>query len=455
MSIKTAITKYGSLSGTEMNGYMVFRGIPYAKPPIGELRFEPPREPAPWQGIRKADKFPNRCIQGPMNEGFYGKEFYSDPTFMPECSEDSLYLNIWTPAKSEGDNLPVAVWIHGGAFAAGYGSEMEFDGEAFAKKGVILVTINYRLGILGFLAHPALSELSSHHVSGNYGILDQLAALKWVKENIAAFGGNPENITLFGQSAGGMSVQTICTSPLGKGLISKAIIQSAGGYKSPLLSDQSLEEAEKFGEKLAYSMGCKTAEDLKKVPAEAFVKAMDAMRDEMMRKIQETGEMPEHSLPMSPVIDGYVLREGYNEAIEKGNIADIPYILGSTKDDMGREMARPDDYPDDGNGPLYHSARYFSLKLQEKGRHPAWCYSFDRRLPGDDAGAFHSSELWYVFGTYKRCWRPLTEQDAELSEQMVTFWSNFMKDSDPDKSGTDWRPCTRQDPFVYRFNVKK
>lgn len=118
-------------------------------------------------------------------------------------------------------------------------------------------------------------------------------------------------------------------------------------------------------------------------------------------------------------------------------------------------MARPDDYPDDGNGPLYHSARYFSLKLQEKGRHPAWCYSFDRRLPGDDAGAFHSSELWYVFGTYKRCWRPLTEQDAELSEKMVTFWSNFMKDSDPDKSGTDWRPCTRQDPFVYRFNVKK
>lgn len=454
MSIKTAETKYGILSGTEMNGYTVFRGIPYAKPPVGDLRFEPPQKPEPWEGIRKADRFPARCMQGEMNQGFYGKEFYSDPEFMPECSEDSLYLNIWTPAESDGEGLPVAVWIHGGAFAAGYGSEMEFDGEAFAEKGVILVTINYRLGVLGFLAHPALSQLSEHHVSGNYGILDQIAALHWVKDNIAAFGGDPENITLFGQSAGGMSVQTICTSPLGRGLISKAIIQSGGGYKNPMFSDQRLEEAEKFGEKFARSMGCENAEDLKKVPAEAFVKAMDEMRDEMFRKMQETGEMPKHSLPMSPIIDGYVLTEGYNEAIEKGDIADIPYILGSTKDDMGREMAKPGEYPDDGNGPLYHAAAYFSMKLQEEGRRPAWCYLFERQLPGDDAGAFHSSELWYVFGTYKRCWRPLTEKDAELSGKMVAFWTDFMKNSDPDRGGADWRPCTKEDPFVYRFDVK-
>lgn len=453
MSIKTVKTKYGVLSGTEMSGYTIFRGIPYAKPPIGELRFEPPQEPEAWERIRKADKFSARSMQGTMNEGFYGKEFYASPEMIPECSEDCLYLNIWTPAKNDKDCLPVAVWIHGGAFAAGYGSEIEFDGEAFSKKGVILVTVNYRLGVLGFLAHPALSERSERGVSGNYGILDQIAALHWVKDNIAAFGGDPQNVTLFGQSAGGMSVQTICTSPLAKGLVTKAIIQSGGGYNNPMFSDQCLEEAEEFGEKFAQSLGCKTAEELKKVPAEAFVKAMDKMRDEMFRKMQETGEMPKHSLPMSPIIDGYVLTEGYNEAIENGNIADIPYMIGSTKDDMGKEMVHPGDYPDDGNGPLYHAAKYFSLKLQEEGRNPAWCYLFERRLPGDDAGAFHSSELWYVFGTYKRCWRPLTEEDAALSEKMVTFWTDFMKHSNPDETGTEWRPCTKEDQFVYKFNI--
>ena len=455
MSILRAETKYGALSGVAMDGYTVFRGIPYAKPPVGELRFEPPREPEAWEGVRSADTFPPRAVQGPMEQGFYGKEFYSVPEFMPPCSEDCLYLNVWTPAAETGEKLPVAVWIHGGAFAAGYGSELEFDGEAFAKKGVILVTLNYRLGVLGFLAHPALSAGSEHHVSGNYGILDQIAALRWVKENIAAFGGDPENVTLFGQSAGGMSVQTICSSPLGKGLISKAVIQSAGGYKSPMFSDMTLAEAEEFGVKFAGDLGCHTAEDLKKIPAEKLSQAMDRMRDEMMKKIMETGEQPRHSLPMSPCIDGYVMTGGYNEAIEKGGIADIPYMIGSTKDDMGREMAEEGAFPDDGHGPLWHAAVYFSEELEKLGRRPAWCYYFERQMPGDDAGAFHSSELWYVFGTYKRCWRPLTEKDGELSEKMVSFWTEFMKSSSPDPSGSIWRPCTEKDPFVYSFNIEE
>lgn len=455
MSIATVKIKYGELSGVEMQGYTVFRGIPYAKPPVGKLRFEPPQEPEPWEGVRKADTFGNRAMQGPMNTGFYGKEFYSVPEFMPECSEDCLYLNVWTPAETAEEKLPVAVWIHGGAFAAGYGSEMEFDGEAFAGKGVILVTVNYRLGVLGFLTHPALTEQSEHHVSGNYGILDQIAALRWVKENIAAFGGDPDNVTLFGQSAGAMSVQTICTSPLGKGLVSKAIIQSGGGYKNPMFSDMHLKEAEEFGARFMKSLGCESAEDMKNIPAERLVHAMDQMRDEMVKKMMETGEKPEHDLPMSPVIDGYVLPEGHNEAVEKGDFADIPYIIGSTKNDMGKEMAEEGEFPDDGNGPLYHAAVYFSRKLEELGRKPAWCYTFDRELPGDDAGAFHSSELWYVFGTYKRCWRPLNEADAALSEKMVTCWTDFMKDSDPARSGAaDWKPCTSEKPFIYRFDIE-
>ncbi len=455
MSMKETQTKYGAVSGVDMQTFTVFKGIPYAKPPVGELRFEPPHEPKPWTGVWQADRFPNRAFQKPQNEGFYGKEFYSVPDYMPECSEDCLYLNIWTPADTPDEELPVAVWIHGGAFAAGYGSELEFDGKAFAEKGVILVTINYRLGALGFLAHPALSAASDRHVSGNYGILDQIAALKWVRKNISAFGGDPDNVTLFGQSAGGMSVQTICSSSLGQGLFAKAVIQSAGGYRSVLLSDQTLDEAESFGRDLARRIGCESLSDLKKAPAEDLIRAADEMMMESFRKIQETGESPKVSLPLSPVIDGYVLTEGCDKAIEDGSIADIPYMIGSNGDDMGKGMPGAENFPDDGYGPLYYAAKNFSLRLQELGRRPAWCYYFDRKMPGDNAGAFHSAELWYVFGTYARCWRPLTEADAMLSEEMVSFWTNFMKDSDPNMPGTaEWRPCTVTDPFVYRFDVK-
>lgn len=455
MTVKEAKTKYGTFLGLTMEGYTLFKGIPYAKPPIGKLRFEPPQKPSPHKGIKRADTFANRALQREQNEGFYGKEFYSLSEYMPSCSEDCLYLNIWTPAASSSEKLPVAVWIHGGAFSAGYGSEMEFDGKAYAKKGVILVTINYRLGVFGFLAHPALSAASKYHVSGNYGILDQIAALKWVKENIAAFGGNPDNITLFGQSAGGMSVQTICSSPLGKGLITKAIIQSAGGYQSILLSDYPLKEAEAYGEMLADRAGCKNLDDLKKVPAKKLLSVAEEMMKEAFLNIKKGGLPPKVSLPLSPVIDGHVLIKGYNQAIKEGFIAPIPYIIGSTANDIGEGMPGCENFPDDGEGPLYHAAKNFSLQLEKKGQAPAWCYSFRRKMPGDKAGAFHSAELWYIFGTYERCWRPLTEKDAALSEKMVTFWTNFMKCSNPNAPNhEEWKPCRQKEPFVYSFDIE-
>lgn len=229
--------RQGKLRGVEGTYADIYRGIPYAKPPVGELRFHAPEPPEPWEGIYAADTFSCICPQLGQEPGsFYEKEFYSDPAFMPPQNEDCLYLNIWTPKseepRREEDLCPVAVWFHGGGFIDGFGSEIEFDGEAYAKRGIVLVTVNYRLGLLGYFAHPDLTARDGH--SGNYGLLDQIAAIDWVRENIAAFGGNPDQITIFGQSAGGMSVRALISSPLMKGKVRGAILQSCGGYHSPL-----------------------------------------------------------------------------------------------------------------------------------------------------------------------------------------------------------------------------
>ena len=247
---KPVVTAYGSYLGVQEDGYRKYLGVAYAKAPVGELRFAPPQRPDAFEGVKKADHFGNRCMQG-GSDPFYGKEFYSDPAFMPPVSEDCLYLNIWTPdGAEENENLPVAFYIHGGAFMGGAGSETEFDGASYAKRGVILVTINYRCGIFGFLAHPFLAAESENGLCGNYGILGQIAALTWVRENSRAFGGDPENITIFGQSAGAMSVQTLCSSPLTEGMFARAIMQSGGSYGVGLHSDVPMEEAMRDGEEI-------------------------------------------------------------------------------------------------------------------------------------------------------------------------------------------------------------
>ena len=276
MAITETKTKYGQVHGVQKDGYTVFRGVPYAKPPVGEKRFCPPEEPACWEGVYKADHFGCVCPQTEHEpDSFYGKEFYLDPEFGMNQSEDCLYLNIWTPANTVDEKLPVAFWIHGGAFMHGFSHESEFDGAAYCERGVILVTINYRLGAFGFLAHPWLSEESGVGRSGNYAILDQIAALKWVKENIAAFGGDPENITVFGQSAGCMSVQTLISSPLTENWISKAIFQSAGGYDTGLNRDMPLSEAETIGQEFVELSGAKSLEELRAIPAEKIVELQE------------------------------------------------------------------------------------------------------------------------------------------------------------------------------------
>ncbi len=346
----------GLLQGvpSEDPSVIVFKGIPYAAPPVGELRLQPPQDVIPWDGVRECSAFSAIAPQPGNAPGtFYGEEFYWMP--QPEQSEDCLYLNIWAPAKAVGKKgaaLPVAMWIHGGAFVNGYGFEVSMDGDKWAQKDVILVTINYRLG---------------ENAAGNLNILDQIKALEWINKNIAQFGGDPSNVTIFGQSAGGMSVRTLLISPLAKGLFAKAIIQSGGG------------------------MG-----------------------------LDQLGSI----LTSAPQVDGNVVPEPFDKAVMDGTIADIPIMTGYTSDDL----------------PFFkeESVGAFCALRDSLGTAPVYEYEFTRDLPGEDKdvpdnlpGAFHSAELWYVFGTLGRSWRPFTDEDYALSEEIVSAWTDFCKTGSP------------------------
>lgn len=441
--MKIVDTKNGRLEGISMNGYTIFKGIPYAKPPIGDLRWKAPQPIEPWEGVRKAEHFSCKSMQDSHHDLFYGKEFYDDTNFDVSASEDSLYLNIWTPAKEPDEKLPVAFWIHGGAFLGGYGSEKEFDGEALCKQGVILVTINYRLNIFGFLAHPWLSAENKEGISGNYGILDQLMALKWVYDNIESFGGDKENITAFGQSAGAMSVQTLISSELSGNMIKKAIMQSGGSYGKGLHRDLTLEDAMRFGERFVAATKAETLEELRGMPAERLNTAIGTFIGEMF----ESGE----GLVLIPNIDGYVLKDGYYQLIDSNRIKDIFYLLGSNLNDI---MVTKEEIQAKKKSVLYEGCRDFSFKLEEHGHTPAFVYHFTRQLPGDEEGAFHSAELWYMFGTMKRCWRSFEEQDMQLSKQMISYWTNFMKKGNPNGDSLEnWKTCSKEEPFVMTFDI--
>lgn len=410
-------------------GVYVYRGIPYAAAPLGDLRWKEPQPVTPWQGVLVADKFGHPGYQSVHYPGGYTTEWgYGDEA---PYSEDCLYLNVWTKAPGKtGAKLPVALWIHGGGYREGWGSEPEFDGQEWADKDVVLVSFNYRLGVFGFLTHPELSAESAHGVSGNYGILDQIQALKWVQANILQFGGDPDNITIFGQSAGGGSVKTLCESPLARGRFKRAIIMSAGGITLP----QSAPAASPRGFR---SMSLRESEaQTKKVMDWAGLtdlKKMRAASTEMLYSLGNiynaaTGERT--YLQGSPVVDGYVSMKSFDSAALDGSLADVPYMIGYTLNDMGNMSPGIAD---------------FCLN-REKAGNKAWAYEFARPLPTDGRadvlkGAFHSSDLWYVFKSLKHCWRPWTEGDWDLSERMLTAWSNFAKYGDPDgRDGGEWAP---------------
>ncbi len=402
----------GRISGITGDCGTAFLGIPYAQPPVGPLRFKRPLSPLPWEGTRAADTFGNTAMQRrPAPEEFYGKEFYSDPAWLTPCSEDCLYLNVWTPASSPEERLPVAVWIHGGAFLQGYSHEPEFDGQAFCKRGVILVTLNYRLGAFGFLAHPQLSAEDPDGISGNYGSYDQLAALEWIHRNIAAFGGDPDSITLMGQSAGAISVQTLLSSPLTQGLVSKAVLQSGCRYQSGMNRNTTLAEMEQTGEQFLAWLGCSDIDQVRAISAEELLQKQRAFLLSL-----DSG-----FLRFSPCQDGKLLTGTFEEAIETGIFPRIPLLISYTADDISPSVKE--------------GCHRFARKQTELGNDRMWLCQFAHPLPGDDAGAFHSSELWYLFGTLDRSWRPFTAEDRALSERIADAWASFVKDGDPGVAG--------------------
>lgn len=435
--MNTVKTKYGIIQGVVENGYTIFKGIPYAKPPIGELRFKPPQEPESWNGVFYADTFPPACMQTPPPEDdFYYKEFNTPVNF----NEDSLYLNVWTPAKSAADMLPVAVWLYGGALLSGYCAEKEFDGAEYAKRGVILVTVNYRLGLFGFMCHPWLAEENNGHC-GNYGVLDQLAALKWVEENIKIFGGDPDNITLFGQSSGSLTSQTLMLSPLSKGLFNKCILQSGAGYDNGFCKNRKKEEYYDIGEKAVELSGVKSLAELRKVPADRLL--------EISNELIGYACSLDKGLGYEPVIDNYLLVGDSEHNLKVGNFPDIPIILGSTANDICTPEGKTIPMEESR---LHNGCINWCKHQIELGYTPSYVYYFDHKLPGDDSGAFHSSELWYMFGTLDRCWRPFTDNDRRLSEKMLDYWCNFIKTGNPNGDGLEeWTAWDIENKSVMLF----
>jgi para-nitrobenzyl esterase len=429
----------------------VYKGVPFAAAPTGDLRWKGPR-PAPfWQGVRTATEFSAACYQTPYPKASI---YYLDPEPM---SEDCLYLNVWTAAKSSKERRPVMVWIHGGGLTRGSGAVPFYDGEALAKKGVVLVTINYRLGIFGFFAHPELTKESDRNASGNYALLDQIAALEWVKKNIAAFGGDPKRVTIFGESAGSWSVNYLMATPLARGLFQRVIGESGGAFGMM----KKLAEVEESGKKFAASQHADSIAALRAKPAEELLKASSAA-----------------SFP--PNVDGWMLPEDVYTIFSKGKQIDVPLIAGSNADE-GKSLApwpttgkaasfveqsrsrfsdKTDEflklYPagsdEEAMASHYASFRDFSfgwqmrtwVRMQAKtGKSKAFLYYFDRVPPGPDSGrygAFHASEIAYVFENLLPP-RPWEDVDRKLSEAVSSYWVNFAATGDPNGKGlAKWPP---------------
>ena len=452
-------TTKGFIEGIEGRGCVIFKNVPYAKAPEGELRWKRPVEMDPWEGVKPCKEFGNVTVQSmPGNEQpwelLYYKEFYGYPEYHRTMSEDCLNLNIWTPAESADTKLPVAFWIHGGGFGGGYSSEIEFDGEAYAERGVILVTIEYRCGALGFLAHPWLDAENEEGISGNYGIFDQIEALKWVRDNIAAFGGDPDNITVFGQSAGCMSTQVLVSSSMTEGMIAKAILMSGVQAEERFVATPTLAEEENYGKRFAEIAGVKSLSEMRALPAETVLKCKNQLDGEIMQRVM-SGEDKEGGdfLRIVPNVDGVLLKKNVRDVYKAGAMHRIPYMAGCVTDDLGttdedRAMGVP--------GMLLTASEVFCQKSKSAGGPDAYCYVMTRELPDEDGKsvpAFHSAELWYTFGTLGRCWRPMEERDYALSREMLDAWTNFMKTGNPNGGACEgWRPCTADDPYVRNFS---
>ena len=453
----------GKLQGYTDNGLTIYKGIPFAAPPVGELRWRAPQAAAKWTGIRQADKFAPEPIQG--GNPPWGK------------SEDCLYLNVWTPAKTAGEKIPVLVWIYGGGFNAGSTAELSYNGEKLAKKGVVLVSIAYRTGQLGFLAHPDLSAENPKHVSGNYGLLDMIAGLKWVKENIAAFGGDPKKVTIFGESAGGIAVSMLCASPLAKGLFEGAISESGGSFGPP--------------RPVTYP-----GENMKRLPdaeaaGDAYVKGAGFTSIADLRKV-EADKLPALRGLAWPIIDGWVIPNDQHKLYEAGKYNETPILVGYNSDE-GASFSppkTPEDYIAGVNkrygkfadalikaypaGTTYvpktardlardaafgwHTWSWARLQAN-RGKNKVFYYYFDQHpdypegSPRAGYGSPHGQEVAYVFGTLNTTGPQTTQTDLQISDAMGTYWTNFAKYGDPNGNGVpQWPTFSDANPVVMYFS---
>lgn len=444
----------GDIQGvtTEKEGVYVYKGIPYAAPPIGENRWRAPQPVVAWEGVRMCDKFGHPAFQAAHYPGGYTTEWgYGDEA---PYSEDCLYLNVYTKAPGQTDKkLPVAFWIFGGGLREGWGSEPEFDGKEWAAKDVVLVTFNYRVGPFGFFAHPEISAEDPEHATGNWGTLDQIAALKWVKNNIAQFGGDPDNVMIFGQSAGSRSVKFLSTSPLTEGLFNKAVVMSGSGLVDPRASGKTVSEGGRMT--LQGHLTLEQAEkSIKEVMDWAGLTDLKKMRAASTETIYALGTVYTSvtgkrsalsAMPIAPYLDNYVLPITFDEACVTDKLAKVPFMIGYTLNDSGNMGPQIAD---------------FCLNREELGQR-AYAYQFARPLPDDGShpedylkGAFHSSDLWYVFKSLEHCWRPWTQGDWDLSERMLTAWSNFAKYGDPNGKGEEiWKPYTKDNKAFMIFKL--
>jgi para-nitrobenzyl esterase len=460
----------GLVEGTSENGLTVYRGIPFAAPPVGDLRWRAPQPAAKWDGVRRADKFAPACMQAapPRSAG-------ADPG--PGMSEDCLYLNVWTPAKSTRERIPVLVWIYGGGFAGGATSIPTYSGEKLAARGVVLVSVGYRVGTLGFLAHPGLSAESRDRVSGNYGLLDMIAGLQWIQKNIAAFGGDPRRVTIFGESAGGIAVSMLCASPLAKGLFHGAISQSGGSFGPPrpsTLPGENLQlraDAERAGEAYARAAGAPTVAEMRKLSTEQVL----------------AGGRGQRGLGW-PIIDGHVIPDDQYELYEARRYNDTPILVGYNSDE-GASFSPPKSpqayvesvrqrygpfadsllklYPA-GETTVAKTARDLTrdvmfgwhtwawARLASKtGKSKVFYYYFDQHpeypagSPREGQGTGHGADVPYVFEHLSAPNRQAAPGDEQISQTMAAYWTNFAKRGDPNGEGVpNWPAFSDATPVV-------
>jgi para-nitrobenzyl esterase len=438
----------------------VFRGIPFAAPPVGELRWRAPRPPAAWTGVRTADRFSASCIQNVVTER---KPWTFEFMTHGDISEDCLYLNIWTPAGTAREKHPVFFWMYGGGNTEGSAAVPVYDGEQLAKKGLVVVTINYRLGVFGFFTHPELTKESD--ASGNYGLLDQLAALQWVQDNITAFGGDPARVTIAGQSAGAADAHSLVASPLAKGLFARAIEESGSNIAGNM---RTLAEQEKDGVRFAEAKGAHSAAELRAMSPQDLLSPV-------------TGGPP---LRFGPVVDGHFLTAPPNEIFAERKQNDVPELTGCNKDDLGGGVPHPNTtveafekmahqrygnmaeeflklYPaesdaqagdsqnDSARDQLRTSMYLWALNRAKTAKSTAWTYYWDHILPGPDAdqyGAFHTSEVPYAFDSLTKSDRPFTAADGKIADMMSSYWANFASTGDPNGKGLPHWPSVSEAP---------